>query len=121
MKLENVLSNLNQVEKNKFINVIDNLIQENNISKQYNQIKQATNNEIVALFKESKPYFHRFLLERLSYINPSISILTDILSRDGNSVARVSWIETLYYKDLERLQQKGKRVIYYRERQRQLF
>ncbi|ACD31370.1 conserved hypothetical protein [Francisella tularensis subsp. mediasiatica FSC147] len=110
MKLENVLSNLNQVEKNKFINVIDNLTQENNISKQYNQIKQATNNKIVALFKESKPYFHRFLLERLSYINPSISILTDILSRDGNSVARVSWIETLYYKDLERLQQKAKEL-----------
>ncbi|MDE5030212.1 hypothetical protein NAI50_11020, partial [Francisella tularensis subsp. holarctica] len=64
MKLENVLSTLNQVEKNKFINLIDNLIQENNISKQYNQIKKATNNEIVALFKESKPYYHIFLLER---------------------------------------------------------
>ncbi|MDE5012681.1 hypothetical protein NAI80_10030, partial [Francisella tularensis subsp. holarctica] len=76
MKLENVLSNLNKVEKNKFINVIDNLIQENNISKQYNPIKQATNNEIVALFKESNPYFHRFLLERLSDIYPRISILS---------------------------------------------
>ncbi|WP_200164521.1 hypothetical protein [Francisella adeliensis] len=110
MKLENVLSSLNQVEKNKFINVVDNLIQENNLSKKYDQIKQATNNEIVALFKQAKPYFEEYLLEKLSYINPSISILTDILSRDGNSVARVSWIESLYHKDIERLEAKVKEL-----------
>ncbi len=110
MKLEGILSNLNQVEKTKFINVIDNFIQENNISKPYSQIKQASNKEIVNLFVQALPYFRKYLVEKLSYINPSVSLLTDILSRDGNSVARISWIETLYLKEKERLEGKVKQL-----------
>ena len=98
MKLENVLSNLGQMEKAKFIGVLDTLIQRSNISPSYSQIKQASNKEIVNLFKEIKDIYKEYIIERLSYVNPTLNLLTNVLSRDGQCVAWVSWIESLYFK-----------------------
>ena len=69
---------MNQVEKNKFINVIDNIIQENNISKKYDQIKQATNKEI-EIYGISHAEFGRQDIVREFILIDEISIWKQIL------------------------------------------
>ncbi|WP_108945869.1 hypothetical protein [Shewanella halifaxensis] len=108
MKLSQVLSSINQVEKSKFISCLDKLCSgaihhDQKLAKSVNkidgQIKNASGSEITALFTLVSEYFKDAIQEQLAMSGAQIGLLINILIRDGNSVARTSWIETLYNKE----------------------
>jgi hypothetical protein len=113
MKLTQVLSTVNQVEKSKFISCLDKLCASasehdkhlaDSVSKLDGQIKNASGIEITELFTLVSSYFKAELSEQISMSGPQIGLLVNILTRDGNSVARVSWIESLYAKEWSALE-----------------
>lgn len=108
MKLSNVLSLVNQVEKSKFINAIDRICNEAvkhdkkiaaQLDKLDGQIKNASSTDITQLFKIVLPYFEKSVREQLAMLGAQATLLTNILSRDGNCIARVTWVESLYTKE----------------------
>ncbi|MCG7544505.1 hypothetical protein MHM93_09955 [Pseudoalteromonas sp. MM17-2] len=108
MKLSSVLSLVNQVEKSKFINAIDRICGDAvkhdkkivaQLSKLDGQIKNASSTDITQLFNIVLPYFEKSVREQLAMLGAQATLLTNILSRDGNSIARTTWVETLYSKE----------------------
>jgi hypothetical protein len=108
MKLANILSTINQVEKSKFINFLDRICSDaitsdKELAKRVNniegQIKNASSSEITQLFSLVLPYFEKSVKEQLAMNGAQATLLINILSRDGNSIARETWIETLYGKE----------------------
>lgn len=105
MKLHQVLSVVNQVEKSKFISYLDKLCSEaaqsnkklaKTIENIDGQIKHASGSEITELYEAVTSYFRISLKEEILMSTAQINLLVNILSRDGNCVARLSWIEALY-------------------------
>lgn len=108
MRLANILSALNQVEKAKFISVLDKLCNDAmkddkslaaQVSKMDGQIKNASSNDITQLFKLVLPHFENSIRTQLAMLGAQATLLTNILSRDGNCIARIQWIESLYVKE----------------------
>ncbi|WP_166426090.1 hypothetical protein [Paraglaciecola sp. 20A4] len=108
MKLSSVLSLVNQVEKSKFINAVDRICgdavkHDSKIAAQLNkldgQIKNASSTDITQLFKIILPYFEKSVREQLAMLGAQATLLTNILSRDGNCIARINWVESLYTKE----------------------
>ena len=113
MKLNQVLSIVNQVEKSKFITSLDKLCLDaakNNkklaktIENIDGQIKNASGSEITQLYFAVKDFFKIAVKEQILMNSAQINLLVNILSRDGNCVARISWIENLYIKEWNTLQ-----------------
>ena len=108
MKLTNILSIVNQVEKSKFINFLDRICSEailhdkeleKRVKSLDGQIKNASSGEIIQLFNLVLPYFEKNVKEQLAMLGAQASLLVNIICRDGNSIARLTWIETLYSKE----------------------
>ncbi|MCH8529741.1 MAG: hypothetical protein LAT65_02705 [Saccharospirillum sp.] len=108
MKLNQVLSTLNQIEKSKFINLLDrlcvsaescNITVSETLDKVNRQIKDASGSEITQLFNAVNSEFRKAISEQIAMSGASMRLLVNILSRDGNSFARISWIEQLYMKE----------------------
>lgn len=107
MKLNQVLNHTNQVERSKFINCIDKLCQDNKtdpeLAKQLEkidgQLKAASGNEINQLFSLVKEHFKKHIIEQVAIGGPQASLLINILARDGNCIATIPWIESLYAKE----------------------
>jgi len=119
MKLNQVLSSINQVEKSKFISCLDKLCSgaisddkqlASSVSKIDGQIKNASGIEITALFSLVSSYFKNEIEEQIAMSGPQIGLLINILTRDGNSIARTSWIETLYNKEWNDLKKSSKEL-----------
>jgi len=113
MKLNQVLSIANQVEKSKFITNLDKLCfdaAKNNeklakrIENIDGQIKNASGSEITQLYSAVRDFFKASVKEQIMMNSAQINLLVNILSRDGNCVARISWIESLYTKEWSALQ-----------------
>ncbi|MBB6521914.1 hypothetical protein [Pseudoteredinibacter isoporae] len=112
MKLSQVLSQVNQVEKSKFINVLDKICSSKvgedtrlaqDLSRIDGHLRSASGSEINQLFTSCERHFADFLRSELALTGSQISLLVKILSRDGNCVARVSWIEKLYAREYARI------------------
>ncbi|MBJ7552657.1 hypothetical protein [Marinomonas ostreistagni] len=110
MKLSNILTVVNQVEKSKFVNFLDRVCSEaiahdKELAKKVRsldgQIKNASSSEIVQLFQLVLPHFENSVKQHLSMLGAQAKLLVNIISRDGNSIARGSWIESLYSKEWE--------------------
>ena len=108
MKLSSILSLVNQVEKSKFINAIDRICSDAvkhdrkiaaQLDKLDGQIKNASSTDITQLFKIVLPYFEKSVREQLAMLGAQATLLTNILSRDGNCIARINWVESLYAKE----------------------
>lgn len=119
MKLNQVLSSINQVEKSKFISCLDKLCSgaisddkqlASSVSKIDGQIKNASGIEITALFSLVSSYFKNEIEDQIAMSGPQIGLLINILTRDGNSIARTSWIETLYNKEWNDLKKSSKEL-----------
>lgn len=119
MKLNQVLSIVNQVEKSKFITSLDKLCLDaaksnKNLAKTIEnidgQIKNASGSEITQLYNAVKDYFQIAVKEQILMNSAQINLLVNILSRDGNCVARISWIENLYVKEWNSLQKLSKEL-----------
>ncbi|KKO45383.1 hypothetical protein WG68_10010 [Arsukibacterium ikkense] len=112
MKLNHVLSTLNQIEKSKFITCLDKLCSSadpasetitKTLKKVNQQIKDASGSDITQLFQAVAQEFKESAREKLALCDASMALLVNILSRDGNGVARISWIEQLYAREWESL------------------
>jgi hypothetical protein len=112
MKLNQVLSIVNQVEKSKFITSLDKHCSDaatNNkkLSKTIDnidgKIKNASGTEITQLFYAVRDFFKSSIKEQILMNSAQINLLVNILSRDGNCVARISWVESLYAKEWKQL------------------
>ena len=112
MKLNQVLSIVNQVEKSKFISCLDRMCTDaakNNkklaktIDNIDGQIKNASGSEITQLFNTVRDFFKCTLKDQIMMSSAQLNLLINILSRDGNCVARISWIEALYEKEWQEL------------------
>ena len=55
-------------------------------------------------------YFKDAIQEQIAMSGAQVGLLINILSRDGNSIARTSWIESLYNKEWEKLRQSSKEL-----------
>lgn len=119
MKLSQVLSNINQVEKSKFISCLDRLcssamVNDKELAKSVNKIdghiKNASGSEITALFSLVSSYFKKEIKEQIAMSNTQINLLINIITKDGNSIARTSWIETLYNKEWNSLNKKSQEL-----------
>lgn len=117
MKLSNVLSTVNQIEKSKFINFLDRICTEasshnKQVAKQFKnidgQIKNAPSGEVTQLFRLAQPLFQKEVKSQLALSGAQAALLVNILSRDGNFVARVSWIEQLYEKEWKQIDAQAK-------------
>lgn len=113
MKLNQVLSIVNQVEKSKFITSLDKLCLDvakinktlaKTIENIDGQIKNASGSEITLLFFAVRDFFKVAVKEQILMNSAQINLLVNILSRDGNCVARISWIENLYVNEWNALQ-----------------
>lgn len=113
MKLNQVLSIVNQVEKSKFITSLDRLCLDaakNNkaLAKKIDnidgQIKNASGSEITQLYFAVRDFYKVSVKEQILMNSAQINLLVNILSRDGNCVARISWIESLYTREWRILQ-----------------
>ena len=120
MKLSNILSTVNQVEKSKFINFLDRICSEavthdrelaKRVKSLDGQIKNASSGEIIQLFKLVLPYFERNILEQLAMLGGQAALIVNIISRDGNSIARLSWIEALYTKEWNLISERSKQIL----------
>jgi hypothetical protein len=112
VKLNQVLSIVNQVEKSKFITSLDKLCTDaatknKKLSKTIEnidgQIKNASGTEITQLFYAVRNFFKGSVKEQILMNSAQINLLVKILSRDGNCVARISWIESLYSREWKQL------------------
>ncbi|MBZ9612305.1 hypothetical protein [Rheinheimera maricola] len=112
MKLSHVLSTLNQIEKSKFITCLDKLcssaapgdeVISKALSKVNRQIKDASGSEITHLFNAVAIQYQDSIREKLALSDASMALLINILTRDGNGIARISWVEQLYNREWEAL------------------
>jgi hypothetical protein len=119
LKLSNILSTVNQVEKSKFINFLDRICSDaithdKELAKRVNnldgQIKNASSVEITQLFSLVLPYFEKSVKEQLAMNGAQATLLVNILSRDGNSIARETWIEALYGKEWKLINNRSKEL-----------
>jgi len=112
MKLEQVLSVLNQVEKTKFINCLDRIcnLNSNYAALSKDKMRGATNNEVTELFKSVEAEFTVFITEQLSMAGPAVSLLVNILSRDGNCIAKQDWVKSLYAEEHNKLDTLSKTI-----------
>lgn len=117
MKLSSILSTVNQVEKSKFINGLDRICSEaiksdkqlaNRINQIDGQIKNATSNDIIQLFESVQPHFAQSIRDQLAMQGARATLLTNILSRDGNCIARINWVESLYAKEWNLIDERAK-------------
>jgi|SRR5690554_1311876 len=119
MKLANVLSTINQIEKSKFLNFLDKVCNESaakdkEINKKIKnidgQIKNASSGEITELFKVVSPYLQDSIKEELALLGAQADLLVNVISRDGNCIARITWLETLYEKEWENINNHAKEL-----------
>lgn len=119
MKLNQILNHINQVERSKFVNCIDKLCQDNkdapDLEKQLEKIdghlKAASGNEITQLFSLIQNFFQKHLKEQISIGGSQVSLLINILVRDGNCIATIPWIEHLYTKEYNEISALSLKII----------
>jgi len=112
MKLNQVLTHTNQVERSKFVNCIDKMCQDSKddealclqLDKIDGQLKSASGNEITQLFGCVTSLFTKHVKEQIAIGGPQVSLLINILSRDGNCIATIPWIESLYAKEYDAIE-----------------
>jgi len=117
MNLKGILALTNQVEKAKFINIIDRMCTETKgkndalaecVRKISGQIKHAETDDITELFSLVSVNFETHAKRELALLGAQATLLTNILSRDGNCIARISWVETLYEREWEMIDSQSK-------------
>ncbi len=117
MKIERILDNLNSFEKNSFLKIIDNLISERpaeirEIDKILNDasgdLKSMDNINVGRVFKLLSSEFESYLEQELMNASGQLTIVSDILIRDGNCIMKQDWLSRLYDTELKNLKKKVK-------------
>jgi len=117
MKLEKILDNLNSFEKNPFLKIIESIRNdqpknskeiEKILSDSSGDLKNMDNLNISMVFKLVKEEFTEYVKEEFVNITSQLDILSDIISRDGNSIMKQDWFARLYENELKTIDKKLK-------------
>ena len=112
MRLVKVLDKVNQIEKSKFLSILDQLSSDNRnsnsklkefLNNQECQLKQAENEDIAELFGLVSKEFNNYIANGLAYNDSQFDIFFDILIRDGNAIMNRDWLKSLYEKEIKQL------------------
>ncbi len=118
MKLEKILDQLNSFEKNSFLKIIDCILAENPknqsevdkiLSDSSRDLKNMDNINIVRIFNLLRGEFTEFITSEFVNTTSQLDILSDIISRDGNSIMKQDWFARLYEEKLKTLDKKLKK------------
>lgn len=117
MKLEKILANLNSFEKNSFLKIIDGILAnepknikeiEKVLSDSSKDLKNMDNINVARVFNLVQDEFSQCISEEFVSTTSQLDILSDIVSRDGNSIMKQDWFARLYEKELGKLDKKLK-------------
>ena len=117
MKLEKILDQLNSFEKNSFLKVITNIIDEApKKSKEIEAIlvnsdkdlKNVDNLNIAKVLNLVEDEFSNYIKCELVEATSQLDILIDILIRDGNCIMSREWFNKLYEEEIKSLEIKLK-------------
>jgi len=117
MKLEKILDQLNSFEKNSFLKVITNIIDD--VPKKSKEIeailvnsdkdlKNVDNINIAKVLNLVEDEFANFIKSELIEATSQLDILIDILIRDGNCIMSREWFNLLYDHEIKSLEIKLK-------------
>jgi len=117
MKLEKILDNLNSFEKNSFLKIIDSILAkkpknaqavEKILTDSSRDLKNMDNINVARVFGLVEEEFAEYIREEFVNTNSQLDVLTDIISRDGNSIMKQDWFSRLYENELSNLDKKLK-------------
>ncbi|HLW32761.1 MAG TPA: hypothetical protein VKX40_10905 [Aequorivita sp.] len=117
MKLEKILANLNSFEKNSFLKIIDGILAndpknikevEKILSDSSKDLKNMDNINVARVFNLVEDEFGKCIQQEFVNTTSQLDILSDIVSRDGNSIMKQDWFARLYEKELIKLDKKLK-------------
>ena len=109
MKLEKVLDNLNSFEKNSFLKMVTDIVNDNpsnlkKIEKIFNDksgdIKSIDNANVTEVFELVSEEFKSHVIYEFINTTSQFDILTDIITRDGNCMMKLDWFSRLYEKEV---------------------
>ncbi|MCD4769002.1 MAG: hypothetical protein K8R35_02400 [Bacteroidales bacterium] len=109
MKLEAILSKLNSLEKNSFIKIIDNIINnspnrlseiEKILNECSSELKNIDNINISKIFTLVEDEFIEHVTAEFVDPNSQLDIIADILTRDGRCIASRDWFSRLYENEI---------------------
>ena len=114
MKLLSLLAFINQIEKNSFLKVLDELSLaarkttlapevERILLESDGKLKNVDDASISTLFRTLSEDYGRYLTNKISFGDRQFGILIDILIRDGNAIMSREWFAELYQAELARL------------------
>lgn len=118
MKLEKILDQLNSLEKNSFLKIIDGILAENPknlaevdkiLSDSSRDLKNMDNINVARIFNLLSGEFTEFIRDEFVNTTSQLDILSDIISRDGNSIMKQDWFARLYEEKLKILDKKLKK------------
>jgi len=118
MKLENVLSILNSLEKNSFLKIIDTIISNSPenakeidkiLSDESKDLKSIDSLNISRIFKLVENEYLEYIKSVFVNMDSQLDIVTDILTRDGRCIARHDWFARMYENEIAALEKKLKK------------
>jgi hypothetical protein len=118
MKLETVLSNLNSLEKNSFLKIVDTIISNNPknskeiekiLSDESKDLKNIDSLNITKIFQLIEDEYLEYVKSEFVNLDSQLDILTDILTRDGRSLAKHDWFARLYENEINVLEKRLKK------------
>src|SRR5690554_4153385 len=117
MKLEKILANLNSFEKNSFLKIIDGILAnepknlkevEKILSDSSKDLKNMDNINVAMVFNLVQDEFRKCIRDEFVNTTSQLDILSDIVSKDGNSIMKQDWFARLYEKELTKLDKRLK-------------
>lgn len=120
MKLEQILDNLGSLEKNSFIKIIDNIINDKENPPQQKKeidlifsdsekaLKNVDNQNISKIFSLIDSEFAEIVKAEFVDTSSQLDILIDIIIRDGNCIMKQDWFSRLYDNEVKQLLKKIK-------------
>ena len=118
MKLENVLSLLNSLEKNSFLKIIDTIISnkpknskeiDKILSDESKDLKNIDNINVTRIFRLIEDEYLEFIKSEFVNLDSQLDIVSDILTRDGRCIAKHEWFARLYENEITELEKKLKK------------
>ena len=119
MKLSQVLEQLNSNEKRQFLNLLEALAEKSEKrgaletlldTTDADALKNAEGEVIAGVFEMLHDEYQAYVASEFETIANHTSIITDILSRDGNSVMSGIWFDKLYTAEVNKLKESIKRL-----------
>lgn len=112
MRLSTILEELNSLEKKQFLNVLENLAEKSQKRGEVESLlddsdadalKNAEGEVISRVFELLKDEYREYVAAEFEDVSSHTGIVTNILSRDGNSVMSGNWFDKLYAAEIEKL------------------